>query len=321
MKIVISSGHGKFVRGAKGLIDEVNEARRVVNDVIFELINAGVSSVGFHDDVSTTQNENLNRIVNFHNDQSRDLDVSVHFNAYENTTKPMGTECLYVTQETLARDVARRIANASSLINRGGKLRNDLFFLNNTHKPAILIEVCFVDSEKDVDLYNMHFSAICTAIASALSGIDIESSTPLPPPVEPPPTGVFFSASGKASYFGGPNDQGVSHTEGLAFITSIEQAPHLFLPYQPSGTTGLARRLNPHTHYIACRWDYDKIPKSELLKKQALVRAPKTGIQLKAFPADWGPNENTGRVADLSPCLMDDLGIKTDDEVVVTFPV
>jgi hypothetical protein len=55
-----------------------------------------------------------------------------------------------------------------------------------------------------------------------------------------------------------------------------------------------------------------------LLEKVALVYAPETGVALKAFPADWGPNESTGRVADLSPCLMDDLGIKTDGEVEVT---
>ena len=29
--IVLSSGHGKYVRGASGIIDEVDEARRVVD--------------------------------------------------------------------------------------------------------------------------------------------------------------------------------------------------------------------------------------------------------------------------------------------------
>jgi hypothetical protein len=56
------------------------------------------------------------------------------------------------------------------------------------------------------------------------------------------------------------------------------------------------------------------------LSERALVRAKRTGIELTAFPADWGPNENTGRIADISPGLMDDLGIGTDDEVEVTFP-
>ena len=46
----------------------------------------------------------------------------------------------------------------------------------------------------------------------------------------------------------------------------------------------------------------------------------RTGIALTAFPADWGPNEKTGRVADLSPGLMADLRIETDDQVEVVFP-
>jgi hypothetical protein len=52
----------------------------------------------------------------------------------------------------------------------------------------------------------------------------------------------------------------------------------------------------------------------------ALVSATKTGIAIKAFPADWGPHESTGRIADLSPALMDALGIETDDEVTVIYP-
>jgi hypothetical protein len=320
VRIVISSGHARDCRGASGIIDEVDEARRVVNDVAFELEGAGVEVHTFHDDVSTTQNENLNRIVNFHNAQTRDLDVSIHFNAYQATAGPMGTECLYVTQDKLAKQVADKIAAAAFLQNRGPKKRTDLFFLNNTDKPAILIEVCFVDSQADVNLYQEHFNAVCVAIASAVSGIDIESSTP--PPIAPPPetSGSLFSVTGKASYFGGPEDDGVSPSEGLAFISAVEQAPQLFLPYQPSGTTGLARRLNPYTHYVACRWDYAQTPKSMLREGVALVKSLKTGITLKAFPADWGPNESTGRVADLSPGLMEDLGIETDDQVEVNFP-
>jgi hypothetical protein len=53
----------------------------------------------------------------------------------------------------------------------------------------------------------------------------------------------------------------------------------------------------------------------------ALVRALATGRELTARPADWGPHEEkTGRVADLSPKLMVDLGIETDDLVQVIYP-
>ena len=36
-RVVISSGHGKYVRGASGVLDEVDEARRVVEHVADEL--------------------------------------------------------------------------------------------------------------------------------------------------------------------------------------------------------------------------------------------------------------------------------------------
>jgi hypothetical protein len=125
---------------------------------------------------------------------------------------------------------------------------------------------------------------------------------------------------GRVSWFGGPKDTGVAPDEPLAFIYNISEAPHLFLPYQPEGTSGLARRLNPNVHFIACRWDYDIHPREMLLTEMALVRAPKTGVVLRAFPADWGPHVDTERVADISSGLMEDLGIITDDEVEVTFP-
>jgi hypothetical protein len=42
----------------------------------------GVEVTTFHDDISDDQDENLNRIVNFHNAQgAHDLDISVHFNS------------------------------------------------------------------------------------------------------------------------------------------------------------------------------------------------------------------------------------------------
>jgi hypothetical protein len=45
-----------------------------------------------------------------------------------------------------------------------------------------------------------------------------------------------------------------------------------------------------------------------------------TGVEMKAIPADWGPHESTDRIADLSPSLMEDLGLETDDEVEIIFP-
>jgi len=65
-KIVISSGHGKYVRGASGYLDEVDEARRVVTVVADYLREAGHQVETFHDNTSVTQSENLDTIVDYH---------------------------------------------------------------------------------------------------------------------------------------------------------------------------------------------------------------------------------------------------------------
>ena len=287
----------------------------MVEQLAEELRGRNVEVTTFHDDVSKSQNENLNRIVDFHNSKTRELDISVHFNAYEQVSKPMGTEVLYMTQPELAGQVSAAIASVG-FINRGPKKRTDLFFLNHTAMPSILIEVCFVDSVSDADVYNSEFMEICQAVAGVLAGVPVY----VPPSKPSPQPDTSFNATGKVSYFGGPKDTGVSPDEGLAFIHDKMDAPHLFLPYQPANTTGLARRLNPFVHYIACRWDYDVTPREALLQQVALVRNTKTGMALTAFPADWGPNEKTGRIADISPGLLNDLDLETDDEVEVIWP-
>lgn len=188
VSICMSSGHGKYIRGASGYLDEVNCARDVVEETARLLRAAGVETKTYHDDWSHSQNENLNRIVNWHNGQSRTHDVSVHFNAYQTTTSAMGTECLYLTQKDLAKKVADGIARATSLPNRGPKYRDNLAFLKNTAKPSVLVEVVFVDSLADAETYQEEFDAVCAELASALAGKTIGAQPPVgetAPPVAP----------------------------------------------------------------------------------------------------------------------------------------
>jgi N-acetylmuramoyl-L-alanine amidase len=320
VNVVISSGHGKHIRGASGYIDEVDEARKVVETVADYLREQGVQVTTYHDNVSDDQSENLSRIVDFHNAQTRDLDISVHFNAYETTQKPMGCEVLYVssTGQEIADEVVDQICEASGLINRGPKKRTDLAFLNNTEEPAILIETCFVDSQADVDIYYQNYDEICAAIAGAIAGDESE-----PGPTPEPGDDVLFATSGTCSTFGGKSDTGVSPSEGLAFFYEVSDAPWLFEKDQPPGTTGLARRMDTAVFYIACRWDYDVTSKEMLghSGQMAMVTNKKTGVQRLAHPADWGPHEaETGRAADLSPALAESLGVSTDDLVDVVYP-
>jgi N-acetylmuramoyl-L-alanine amidase len=188
---VISSGHGKIVRGASGFIDEVDEARKVVNKVTDYLKELNCSVDKFHDDTSKTQSENLKTIVTYHDSKNRELDISIHFNAATKTNDPRGVEVLYVSDsvKVLAEKLVNAISSVSSLKNRGIKFRDNLYFLNQTDKPAILIEVCFVDSKADVDIYHAKFNQICQVIAETLSGkklSDVVKPKPTPKPIVKP---------------------------------------------------------------------------------------------------------------------------------------
>jgi hypothetical protein len=314
--IVLSSGHGKYVRGASDPdgLDEVDEARRIVERLAEELRNRDCKVVTFHDNTSHDQSTNLSKIVSAHNRETRQLDCSIHLNAYEHTdTKAMGCEVLYYSDAKLAGDISRAIA-AVGFIDRGPKQRTDLKFLRDTEEKSVLLEICFVDSMPDVDIYEANFDAICENIAAILTGDETTApGAPLPE--------VAFHAIGRCSEFGGPADSGMTSSEPLAFLMKQSDKPAVFMAGKPLSSPALGRDLNVATHYVACRWNYDVTPKAMLCGPDvALVRNAATGFALTAMPADWGPNSATNRIADLSPSLMADLQLTTDSDVEVIYP-
>jgi hypothetical protein len=176
MKIVISSGHGKYISGAVGPspwgIHEHTEAVKVVNEAAAVMRSMGVEVITYEDTVSKSQDENLDRIIGFHNAQgAHDLDVSVHFNSTDpQPSGPVGSEVFYKSSagKTVAQRTVNAICTASGLKNRGPKTAS-FAFLNGTNEVAVLVEVCFVNSHADVDIYHDRFSEICTAIAEGLT--------------------------------------------------------------------------------------------------------------------------------------------------------
>lgn len=246
MKLVISSAHALHIRGAAGYLDEVNESRRMVKTVADMLRSAGVEVKTFNDDVSKTQSQNLKRIVDYHNSQARDLDVSIHFNAYQTTTKPMGTEVLYVTQNKLAADTAAAISRSGGFINRGAKKRDNLYFLNNTKKPAVLLEVCFVDSVADAELYQKNYARICKAVAETLGKVTVGDTEPTPPP---PPDASFDQLDIKCSVFGGSKDPNKSAYPPYDTITDKEVS--CALPFKFKGDRPMVLIRNRANGYEA----------------------------------------------------------------------
>ena len=136
------------------------------------------------------------------------------------------------------------------------------------------------------------------------------------------PEKILFRVEGKMSTFGGPLDFGMQPDEGLALFSKLDledpKYADLFLPAPPPGTSGVGRRLNPDKFYFACRWNYSDTPKEFLRRSLACVENPQNGRKVDARPVDWGPDESTGRVADLSPGLAAALGLNTDDVVTIT---
>lgn len=131
--------------------------------------------------------------------------------------------------------------------------------------------------------------------------------------------------TGKMSTFGGPKDLGIAKNENLALVDSdadFQKLKEYFLKVQPPGTTGYGRRLNnKEKFYIACRWNYQETPRKFLQDILVRVTNPANGKSEMAKPIDWGPNADTNRVADLSDCLADALGLVTNDICKVEIPL
>ena len=188
-------------------LDEVNEARKVVESVAAYLRERGVTTATFHDDTSHDQSTNLSTIVNWHNKQARDLDISVHFNAYNHQAH--GTEVWWVTQEALAAKISSAMALAGPFTDRGAKRSSELYFLNYTDEPAVLLEVCFCDNTSDSNKYHQNYAAICEAIADAIAPVDQPVRPERPPPEQPDGEAELFPSNQcdiKCSVFGGADD-------------------------------------------------------------------------------------------------------------------
>ena len=155
MKIAIRGGHCPKVTGAKGIIDELTEDRKVKNSVIKYLkqLNHDVLDVTPPDNI-TSGGADLCYGVNKANGWGADLFVSIHFNkAYDSYNGALGSEvCVYSPFDT-----AQRVVNGLASLgfkNRGQKIRTGLYELRNTTMKSMIIEVCFVEATSDVTLYN-----------------------------------------------------------------------------------------------------------------------------------------------------------------------
>lgn len=165
-KYNVHAGHNSIVPGAAKYLNEVTENRKVKNKLIQLLRAAGNTVYDCTDEGGDTQSKNLANIVAKCNAHSVDLDISIHLNAGSGT----GTEVLYTSEKgkAYAAKVSAAVAAALGIKDRGAKERNDLYVLNHTKAPAILVECCFVDSTTDRDKWDVDKCA--AAIVQGITG-------------------------------------------------------------------------------------------------------------------------------------------------------
>lgn len=173
----VHAGHNYFVTGANGYLNETKENRAVKDKVIAMLRAQGHTVYDCTDEVGKTQSQNLANIVKKCNAHSVDLDVSIHFNAFNK--KAFGTETYQYNNATSA--VATRICSNIAKLgykNRGVLIKTELYVLRNTNSKAILIECCFCDNADDAAKYNV--DTMAKAIVEGILNMTIQAAKPAP---------------------------------------------------------------------------------------------------------------------------------------------
>ncbi|MCC0724450.1 N-acetylmuramoyl-L-alanine amidase [Clostridioides sp. ZZV14-6104] len=176
MRVAITAGHtlARKGTGAVGYIDEGKE-NRILMDLVVKWLKKGGATV--YSGKIDKSNNYLAEQCQIANKQDVDVAVQIHFNADHTTLDKMGTETIYKTSngKIYADRVNKKLATVFK--DRGAKSDvRGLYWLKHTKSPAILIEVCFVDSKADTDYYIRHKDIVAKLIAEGILNKSINSN-------------------------------------------------------------------------------------------------------------------------------------------------
>jgi len=156
--------------GAVGIINESQHTRLVGHALMNYLRSAGCGVIDCTIDSANTSEEYLAAAVALANRQDLDWFISIHFNASA-SHNGNGVE-VYTYEGRQYQDALDVCGNIADLgfVNRGVKAGTGLYVIRKSKAKSMLIEVCFCDNQKDVDLYNLAGGpdAIARAIYKAI---------------------------------------------------------------------------------------------------------------------------------------------------------
>ncbi len=105
------------------------------------------------------------------NEAGVDFFVSIHRNSFPRPNEVNGVESLVYNKEGIKYEMAQNI-NAQletvGFVNLGVKARPNLVVLRRTKMPAVLVEVGFINSDVDNQLFDANFDDIARAIADGI---------------------------------------------------------------------------------------------------------------------------------------------------------
>jgi N-acetylmuramoyl-L-alanine amidase len=169
-KYAIDLGHGcAFDGGAVGIETEEFLINSVGKRLIEKLIRLGHTVVECRPQSAKSTRESLQKRCDIANASNADYFISLHANKFNGNAN--GCECFAMSQRasSIAVNICGKIS-ALGFFNRGVKSGSHLFVLKETEMPAVLLEMCFIDSTKDMSIFDPEkmADAICSALAGKI---------------------------------------------------------------------------------------------------------------------------------------------------------
>ncbi len=165
----MDAGHGGNDLGSiNGRRYEKNDNLRLVNAIGNILMNNGINV--FYTRKSDTYVSPVTR-VNVADEEGGDLYIAIHRGDSPIPNTLSGVRASIYENEAFTREAAENILNNLEKLgfnNMGIDIRKDLIILKETKMPAIMLEVGFIDSDYDNEIFDTRFSDVAQAIASGI---------------------------------------------------------------------------------------------------------------------------------------------------------
>ena len=181
MKIAITVGHSILKSGlytsADGVVNEYQYCK-MLSDFLAKILKAAgciVDVIICPERQFTSKSQERTYKIPRINGKKYDLVIELHLNSYNGSAK--GTEVLYCSNT--GKMYAQRVVNKLGTVftSRGVKDRPDLYMLNSTDCPAIMIESFFCDSKSDYDIATkLGYGEVAKLIAEGILNKTIQGS-------------------------------------------------------------------------------------------------------------------------------------------------